>query len=42
MEYRTDSLVTGRKPVEKQERARQLRRAMTPAERKLWYHLRAS
>ncbi len=37
-----DSLVTGRKPRVKQERARQLRRDMTPAERKLWYHLRGN
>jgi very-short-patch-repair endonuclease len=42
MENPKDSLVTGRKPVEKQERARQLRREMTPMERKLWYHLRGS
>ncbi|RMF44993.1 MAG: DUF559 domain-containing protein, partial [Anaerolineae bacterium] len=38
-----ENIITGQKVhPQKQQRARELRRAMTPAERRLWSHLRAN
>ena len=40
-EKSAETIITGQRPAEKLTLARQMRRLPTPAEAKLWYHLRA-